>query len=139
MVNPPEKPGSRLPVDGGQATVEMALVLPVMFLVVAAVCQVALGLNCYLVVTAASREGARSGAESNDATAARKAASAAAAGLPGGAPGIQVEFPEGRERGRPVRVTVSYKMPLLLPGIGRMVPGVTFKRSTCMALERGRP
>lgn len=50
----------------GQSTVELALALPVLILVAVAVCQVAVGLNCYLVVTAASREGARRGAETND-------------------------------------------------------------------------
>lgn len=108
-----------------------------MLLVAAAVCQVAISLNCYLVVTAASREGARRGAETNDPGAARKAAAGAAQGLPGNAPKVTVEFPEGRAKGDLIKVTVSYRIPLLVPGLDRLVPGATFNRSTLMALERG--
>ena len=120
----------------GQASVEFALVLPVLLMITVAVCQVAISLNCFLVVTAASREGARRGAETNDPEAARKASSAAASALPGERPVIEVSFPEGRARGAPVRVTVTYGMPLLL-GLERLVPPARFSRSTSMALERG--
>lgn len=111
--------------------------LPVLLLVIVAVCQVALGLNCYLVITAASREGARRGAETGDLTEAREAASRAAEGLPGDRPEVEATLPEGRARGRPIRVTVKYTMPLLLPGLEHLVPKARFSRSTCMALERG--
>ena len=60
--------------QAGQAAVEMAILIPVLMLMVVAVCQVALALNCYLVVTGASREGARRAAETNDTGAAAKAA-----------------------------------------------------------------
>jgi hypothetical protein len=102
-----------------------------------AVCQVALSLNCYLVITAASREGARRAAETNDSGAARKAALASAGGLPGSGVDVDVSFPEGRDKGSPVTVTVVYKIPLLLPGLERLLSRPTFKRSTTMALERG--
>lgn len=122
----------------GQATVELVLALPVLLIVTAAVCQVAVGLNCYLVVTAASREGARRGAETNDTGEARKAAESAARGLPGEPAGIDVDFPGGRGKGNPIRVTVTYKMPLLIPAVGHIVPKPTFKGTTSMALEKGR-
>ncbi|MBK5093225.1 MAG: pilus assembly protein [Actinobacteria bacterium] len=121
----------------GQATVELALALPVLILVAVAVCQVAVGLNCYLVVIAASREGARRGAETNDVVETRKAAGNASKGLPGEPAGIDVEFPEGRGRGSPIKVTVTYRMPLLIPIVSHLVPQATFKKTTCMALERG--
>ena len=116
---------------------EFALVLPVLLMITVAVCQVAISLNCFLVVTAASREGARRGAETNDPEAAEAASSAASSALPGERPVIEVSFPEGRSRGAPVRVTVTYRMPLLLPGLERMLPPARFSRSTSMALERG--
>lgn len=122
--------------ESGQASVEFALVLPVLLLITVAACQVAMTLNCLLVVTAASREGARRGAETNDAGAARKAAEAAAAALPGDRPRIEIGFPEGRSRGAPVRVTVTYRMPLLLPGLDRLIGKPEFSRSTAMTLER---
>ena len=130
---------ARKPTRGehGQAAVEFALVLPVLLLITLVVCQVALSLNCYLVVTSASREGARRGAETNDTDAARKAAMSAAGGLPGTGPEVEVSFPEGRAKGSPVVVTVTYRMPLLLPGLERLISRLSFKRSTTMALERG--
>lgn len=130
---------ARKPTRGehGQAAVEFALVLPVLLLITLVVCQVALSLNCYLVVTSASREGARRGAETNDTDAARKAAMSAAGGLPGTGPEVEVSFPEGRAKGSPVVVTVAYRMPLLLPGLERLISRPSFKRSTTMALERG--
>ena len=121
----------------GQATVEFALVLPTLLIVVVAVCQVAISLNCYLVVTSSSREGARRGAETNDVEEARRAALDASAGLPGDPPGVDVGFPEGRSRGSPVKVTVTYRMPLLLPGISHLIGEPSFSGSTSMALERG--
>ncbi len=121
----------------GQASVEFALVLPVLLIMTIAVCQVAFALNSYLVVTAASREGARRGAETNDTEAARKAASSAASALPGQKPQVDVSFPEGRSKGSPVRVTVTYRMQLLVPGLEHLIPKARFSMSTTMALERG--
>jgi Flp pilus assembly protein TadG len=121
----------------GQATVELALALPVLILVAVAVCQVAMGLDCYLVITAASREGARRGAETNDVGETMKAAGNAARGLPGEPADIDVAFPEGRGKGSPIRVTVTYEMPLLIPIVGHLVPKATFTKATAMALEKG--
>ncbi|MBU1671871.1 MAG: pilus assembly protein [Actinobacteria bacterium] len=121
--------------DSGQAAVEFALVLPVLLLVILAICQVGVALNCYLVVTAASRDGARRGAETNDIEDARRAALKAAEGLPGNPPEVQVACPDGRDRGDRVTVTLVYRMPLL-EGLGRLLPEVRFSRSTTMILER---
>jgi hypothetical protein len=117
--------------------VEFALVLPTFLLVVVAVCQVALFLNCYLVVTASSREGARRGAETNDAGEARLAALRSCRGLPGAEPEVNVDFPDGRSKGKPVRVTVDYRVPLLVPGVSSLLGEPSFSRSTSMVLERG--
>jgi Flp pilus assembly protein TadG len=120
----------------GQASVEFILVIPLLLIVAAAVVQVAYSLNCYLGVTAASREGARKGAETNSAGAARQAALSAASTLPGERPRVEVAFPQGRSRGDQVRVTVIYKVPLVVPGLKQMLPEFRFRRSTSMALER---
>jgi Flp pilus assembly protein TadG len=117
--------------------VEFALVLPVLLIMTVAVCQVAFALNCYLVVTAASREGARRGAETNDAEKARNAVSSAATALPGPKPRVEVSFPEGRSKGSPIRVTVTYDMPFLIPGLDHLIPRAKLSMSTSMALERG--
>lgn len=131
-----KSPASRRGYEG-QASVELILVLPVLLVVVAAVCQVALALNSYLVITAASREGARRGAETGSAEAAEKAALKSCSGLPGGSPSVVVDFPQGREKGDPVRVSVSYSVPLLVPGLENLLSGPTFRGSTSMALEKG--
>jgi len=123
--------------ESGQAAVELALVLPVLMIIAVAVCQVALALNCYLVITSASRDGARRGAETNDRNAATKAALASAKGLPGEGPEVNVSFPEGRSKGSPVAVTITYHMPLLLPGLDKLLSRPVFKTSASMALERG--
>ncbi len=126
--------------DGrAQATVELALVLPVLLLVTAAICQLGLALNCHIVVTSAARDGARRAAETNDRERAARTTFDSAAGLPGDRPDVAVEFPEGRARGDAVRVTVSYRMPLLLPGLDRLVPRPVLRSSACMSLERGEP
>lgn len=123
--------------ERAQSTVELALVLPVLLLVMAAVCQLGLALNCYMVVTSAGRDGARRAAETNDPDAARKAALDSAAGLPGERPQVEVAFPEGRDKGSAAKVTVSYRMPLLLPGLDRIIPRPMFRSSASMALEKG--
>jgi Flp pilus assembly protein TadG len=122
----------------GQAAVEMAIVIPVLMLMVVAICQVALALNCYLVVTGASRDGARRAAETNDAAEAKKAALSSAGNLPGGQADVEVLFAEGRDKGCPVKVTVTYRVPLLLPGLEHIIPRPSFKRSTTMSLERSQ-
>ncbi|MBN2168974.1 MAG: pilus assembly protein [Actinobacteria bacterium] len=124
--------------SSGQSTVEFALVLPAVVLVLVAIMQVAISLNCYLAIANASRQGARSASSSNDIEAGRMTALKATSGLPGENASVDVEFPEGRSKGSPVKVTVSYEMPLLFPGIEKLVPQPTFKRSTTMALERGQ-
>ncbi len=122
--------------DRGQASVEFALVVPVMLVVAVAVCQVIVALNCRMVLLSASREGARRGAETNDTTKAEAAALAAASALPGD-PRVSVSFPEGRSKGSPIKVELTYRVPLIVPGLSRFVPPVDFRCSTCMALERG--
>ncbi|MBN1288949.1 MAG: pilus assembly protein [Actinobacteria bacterium] len=122
----------------GQSTVEFALVLPAVVLVLIAIIQVAISLNCYLAISNASRQGARSASSSNDIETGRRTALKATSGLPGDSASVDVEFPKGRSKGSPVKVTVTYKMPLVFPGIEKLIPQPTFKRSTTMALERGQ-
>lgn len=133
----PAVPG-RISTSSGQSTVEFALVAPLLLLVAAAICQVALALNCYLVVTGASRDGARRGAETNSEREARDAAEGSCSGLPGEPPSVEVSFPRGRSRGMPVTVTVSHRVPLLVPGLDRLLPDVRLRGRTTMALEVSR-
>jgi len=122
--------------SSGQATVEFAMLIPILLLVIAAAFQIALSLNCYLVVSSSSREGARIGAETGDVAEAKRAALKASGGLPGEKANVEVDFPEGHSKGNPIRVTVSHDMPILIPGLSSLLPQVRFKKSTIMALER---
>ncbi|MDD5747468.1 MAG: pilus assembly protein [Actinomycetota bacterium] len=120
----------------GQATVEFVMVLPVLLIVIAAAFQTTLALNCCLMVSSASREGARRGAETGDSEEAKNAALDAASGLPGEKPNIDVDFPYGHSKGQPIRVRVSHRMPILIPGLEHIIPEVSFTKSTSMSLER---
>jgi hypothetical protein len=117
--------------------VELALVLPVLLLITVAVCQLTIALNSFLVITSASRDGARRAAETNDSSSARKVALDSASGLPGARPRVEVTFPEGRSKGSPVTVSIEYRLPLLVPGLDRLLPQPQFKAHSTMSLERG--
>lgn len=123
--------------EGGQATVEFALVMPLILILAVAVCQVAVFLNCRLILLAASREGARRAAETGDAGEARAAALSAATALSGDRPRVSVTFPEGRSKGSPVKVELTYRVPLVVPGLSRLIQPACFHCSTWMALEKG--
>ena len=76
--------------ERGSATVEFALVLPLLLVVALALLQLGLLVRDRLMVEAAARAGARAAALADDETAIRDAALAAGPGLDAGAVGIQV-------------------------------------------------
>lgn len=120
----------------GQSTVEFTILLPLMLLAIVALAYISLAFNCYMTISTASREGAREGARSNSAESANRAALSSLRNLRGGDKRVEVSFPEGRNKGKPISVTVHYKMPSLLPFLSRIIPRLTFSRTTTMILER---
>ncbi len=120
----------------GQSTVEFAILLPLMLFTIVALVYISLAFNCYLVISTASREGAREGARSNNEESANRAALSSLKNLRGGDKRVEVHFPEGRNKGKPISVTVTYKMPSLLPFLSRFIPRISFKRTTTMILEK---
>lgn len=118
--------------DGGQATVEFVLVLPVLMVFLLAVVQVGLVVRDQLAVIHAAREGAR-------------AASVDDTGNPGGHAATGVGRAGGLEDTRRtvtinvhdglVTVRVTYRAPTDVPIIGPMLPDHTLTATATMALE----
>ncbi|HEX9123749.1 MAG TPA: TadE/TadG family type IV pilus assembly protein [Actinomycetota bacterium] len=104
----------------GSATVEFALVMPVLLLVCLALVQVGVFARDQLLVVQASRAGARQAAVDPDDASVRAAAAMAAPGLEAGRLEIVVERAGGR--GEPVRVTVGYVDPVRVPLAGLLFP-----------------
>lgn len=115
----PEQQGG----DSGQATVELALCLPIIALLLLLVVQVALLGRAVLLVGHAAREGARVAAVDADPGSVGMAVRAT--------PGLdarRVRWVRGaRVPGRPVRVVVRYRFPTRVPLIGALLPDLTIR------------
>lgn len=113
----------------GQATVELALLLPVIVVIGLAVVQVGLVVHARVMVTHAAREGARVAAVGgSDAEVAR--AAVAAGGLRPGRVEVSVE----RSGGRAV-VRVVYQAATDVPLVGAFLADVALTASATMRLE----
>ena len=118
--------------DGGQATVELALLLPVVVLLVLAVLQLGLVARDVVLVTHASREAARAAAVDADPEAPRRAAA--------DTPGLQedrlaVRTSGGGAEGERVRVEVTYRIPTAVPLVGALLGDRTVRSATTMRVE----
>jgi Flp pilus assembly protein TadG len=118
--------------EGGQSTVELALLLPVVVLLLLAVLQVGLLGRDVLLVTHASREAARAAAVEADPGAARRAA-IASSGLEADRIEVQVSGRDGP--GSRVRVTVSYRAPTNVPIVGGLLADRLLETSVTMRVE----
>src|SRR3954468_8203161 len=113
--------------DGGQAAVELAPVLPLVFVVLLGVVQVLLVGRDQIAVIHAAREGARAAAVAADPVAEGTAAATAAAGLSAGR--VSVIVAAGGEQ---VTVTVRYAVPTDVPVVGALVGDVTVTGTATM-------
>lgn len=118
--------------ERGQATVELALVLPIAVLLALAVAQVAVVAVDSVLVHHAAREGARAAAVEPTQAVARKAAQGAA-GLDAGS--LIVGLSGGRVRGEHLTVTANYRSSTTIPLIGRMVGDVELVSSVTIRVE----
>jgi Flp pilus assembly protein TadG len=119
--------------DGGQATVELALVLPVVVLLLLLLVQVGVLVRDQVLVIHAAREGARAAAVAGaDADVAEQAA-LAAAGLPLRTTDVITTPPTTKHHF--VRVQVHYTDPTDVPVIGRLLGDVELWGSVSMRLE----
>ena len=119
----------------GQATVEFALVMPLLVLFLLLLVQVALVVRSNLLVVHAAREGARAAAVDGRPDAVRAAILAA----PGLDPGRLRWTVGARTTGRPVRVTVRYRVPTEVPLVGRLLGEPEVSASMSMLAEPDEP
>jgi len=116
--------------DGGQATVELALALPLVFVVLLGVVQVLVVARDQIAVVHAAREGARAAAVAADPVGEGTAAATAAAGLPAGRLSVMVAAGDDQ-----VTVTVRYAVPTDVPLVGAFVGDVTVTGTATMRTE----
>ena len=118
--------------EGGQATVELALLLPVVAVLLLVVLQVGLVARDVVLVTHASREAARAAAVDDDPAAPARAA-AASSGLD---PDRLHVTTHGRgAAGSRVTVEVTYRVPTDVPIIGALVHDRTVTSHATMRVE----
>ncbi len=117
----------------GSSTVEFALVLPLLLIVLLGVVQVGLVLRDQLRVSQAVREAAREAVVTFDEAAIRTAAEHS--GLDGGRLQLQVTR-EGGTPGDGVSVLITYQEPLVVPFVSWLFPsGVVLSATTTMRQE----
>jgi Flp pilus assembly protein TadG len=122
--------GSR---DEGQASVELALVLPLVVVLLLAVVQVGLVVRDQILVVHAAREAAREAAVDPAADAPRRAALASSTLDPDR---LTVTSTGRGAAGSRVRVEVSYRAPTALPLVGAAVGDLTLRASVTMRVEK---
>ena len=119
--------------ESGQATLELALCLPVMALVFAGVVEVSLLAVDQVRVWHAAREAARASTVEPDPGAASDAAEAS------GLRGLEVAIepgPEERAPGRPTTAHVSYRYDSRVPVVGSVFERLVLEADATMRIER---
>ena len=115
--------------DHGQATVELALVLPLVFAMLVLLFQVALVARDEILVTHAARDATREAAVTRDPA---RIAAAARRTLPG----ATVHVVRRGAVGESVDVTISYVARTDLPIVGALLPDLTLHGRSVMRVER---
>ncbi|MFN8034572.1 MAG: TadE/TadG family type IV pilus assembly protein [Acidimicrobiia bacterium] len=123
------RPGARVREDRGQATVEFALLLPVVVLALLAVVQVGVVVRDEIAVVHAAREAARAASVDRDPAAVVRAARRVV-------PGAQVVLGPRPAVGGPITVEVSYRSRTDLPLVGVLFPDPTLRARAVIRVER---
>jgi hypothetical protein len=122
--------------DDGSAVVELALLLPIVFLVLLAAVQVGLLARDQLVLTQAARAGAREAAVTLDEATVRATVLEAAGGLD--VARLEMTLAREGDQGEPVRVALVYVSPVAGPLAGWLLPAtVELRASATMRQEVG--
>jgi Flp pilus assembly protein TadG len=124
--------------EGGQATVELALVLPLVVLFALAVIQVGVLVHDQLLVSAAAREAVRAVAVTGAGSDAGGSARAAAGGighLDGGRLRVEMSRDPGAGGQPVVRVRITYAAATVVPVVGALLPDVTLSGDAVMRAE----
>jgi len=116
--------------DGGQAAVELALVLPFVCLLLLALVQIGLVVHSQLLVVHAAREGVRAAAVDPHPGAAGIAIAASTPLDLARLDGDVDERPDGR-----VEVVVTYDMPTDVPLVGALIGDIELSASAVMRVE----
>ncbi len=119
--------------EAGQATVELALVLPLVMLLLLALVQAVVVARDQLLVVHAAREAAREAAVDDDPAAPTRAARAAAPLDPSR---LAVDTAGRGGVGSDVQVVVRYRPPNRLPVVGRLLGDLTLRGEATMRVER---
>jgi Flp pilus assembly protein TadG len=114
--------------ENGQATVELALVLPLIFALLVLLFQVALVARDELLVVHAARDAAREATLTGDAT---RVTAAARRSVPGATVRIVRRGPVGGS----VEVVITYVSRTDLPLVGFFVPDITLHGHSVMRVE----
>src|SRR5690348_7793674 len=126
------RPVRRAHGERGQATVEAALVLPVVTFFLLGVVQIGLVVRAQVLVTHVAREAVRAAAVDADPEAARRAATSSSS-LDADRMKVLVQGREGP--GSRVRVTVTYSAPTDVPLVGNLLGDVTLQATATMRVE----
>jgi Flp pilus assembly protein TadG len=118
--------------EQGQATVELALVLPVLALFALLIVQVGLVVRLQVLVIHATREGARAASVDDAPDAARAAAEA---GAPLDPERLDVTVSGRGDSGSRVTVEVRYRAPTDVPIVGALVGEVPLVATATMRVE----
>ena len=129
---PTPRPGPRDSAERGQSTVEVALALPVVVVLLLAVLQIGLVARDVVLVAHASREAARAAAVDDDPGAPRRAA-IAAGGLDPDRLTVSVSGRDGV--GSRARIAVTYRVPSHVPIVGALLSGRTVTATATMRVE----
>jgi TadE-like protein len=119
--------------DDGQATVELAMVLPLVAGLLLAIMQAAVLARDQILVTHAAREAVRAAAVDDDPAAARRAAEQAG---PLVADRLDADVVERGEVGGRVRVVLRYRAPTRVPLVGAFIDDVVLDAAATMRVER---
>ncbi len=115
--------------ERGQATVEFALVLPILVLALLAVLQVAFVVRDHVAVVHAAREAARAASVDPDPSRAVRAAHATL-------PEANVHVGNRPRVGESIVVVVTYKSHTNLPLVGPLFPDPTLQSRVVMRVEK---
>ncbi len=118
--------------ERGQATVELALVLPLAVLFALIVVQLGMITKDLVLVNHAAREGARAAAVDPSAAVAR-AAAASSSSLD--SERLSVSLSGGTGRGDRATATVVYRSPTSVPLVGVLLPDISLRASVTMRVE----
>lgn len=118
--------------ERGQSTVEFALILPLILLLLLSLLQVGTMFRDQLLVSGAAREAAREAAVTADVARIEAAARRSAPGLD-----LSIRLSRGPMRGDVARVVVSAH-PIALPLVGRIVSGRSVSGAASMRIETSR-